>query len=280
MQKTASLASRWLLAAPGILVLMFLIGIAYLVIESVDMHDGWGMGNYAAFFARADYVAVLWRTIWISLIVTACSAVIGYPIAYAIANYRGNRNLLMLLVITPWLVSVVVRTYGWLVILGPKGTLNTLLLALGVIDTPLRLMFNTTGVVIGLVHVFCPFFIISVLSVLLYLDKSLHEASQTLSASPLRTFLDITLPLSLPGVLTGCMLVYLLSTGAIVTPLLLGGVRDSMLATQIYQDVLQVFDYPKAASMAIILLLTAFSLVLPLQWLERRIANRVSGMGV
>ncbi|CAB3906829.1 MULTISPECIES: ABC transporter permease [Achromobacter] len=269
-----------LLLPPAILILMFVTGIAYLVVESLRAGEGFGLGNFASFFARADYVAVLLRTIGIALVVTLFSVLVGYPIAYAISRYRGNRNLLMMLVITPWLVSVVVRTYGWVVILGPKGTLNSLLLSLGLIDTPMRLIFNMTGVVIGLVHVFCPFFIVSVLAVLLHLDRALDEASQTLSAGPVKTFMHVTLPLSLPGVITGAMLVYLLSTGAIVTPLLLGGVRDGMLATQIYQDVLQVFDYPKAASMAIVLLFAAFSLVIPLQWLERRVAARVSGMGV
>lgn len=268
-----------LLLPPAILILMFLTGIAYLAFESLRVGDGFGLGNFVRFFERADYVAVLLRTIWIALVVTFFSVLVGYPIAYAISRYRGNRNFLMMLVITPWLVSVVVRTYGWVVILGPKGTLNSLLLSLGVIDTPMRLIFNMTGVVIGLVHVFSPFFIVSVLAVLLHLDRALDEASQTLSAGPLKTFLHVTLPLSMPGVITGAMLVYLLSTGAIVTPLLLGGVRDGMLATQIYQDVLQVFDYPKAASMAIVLLCAAFSLVIPLQLLERRVAARVSGTG-
>ncbi|ADP18315.1 binding-protein-dependent transport system inner membrane component family protein 58 [Achromobacter xylosoxidans A8] len=268
-----------LLLPPAILILMFLTGIAYLAVESLRTADGFGLDNFVRFFERADYVAVLLRTIGIALVVTFFSVLVGYPIAYAISRYRGNRNFLMMLVITPWLVSVVVRTYGWVVILGPKGTLNSLLLSLGVIDTPMRLIFNMTGVVIGLVHVFSPFFIVSVLAVLLHLDRALDEASQTLAAGPLKTFLHVTLPLSLPGVITGAMLVYLLSTGAIVTPLLLGGVRDGMLATQIYQDVLQVFDYPKAASMAIVLLLAAFSLVIPLQLLERRVAARVSGTG-
>ncbi|AOB39827.1 ABC transporter permease [Bordetella parapertussis] len=268
-----------LLAPPALLVALFVVGVGYLVVESLHTGAGWGLDNFVRFFERPDYVAVLVRTIVIAVAVTACAALVGYPIAYAIARYRGNRNFLMMLVIMPWLVSVVVRTYGWMVILGPRGTLNSMLLSAGVIDTPLRLIFNMTGVVIGLVHVFCPFFIVSVLAVLLYLDRSLDEASQTLSAGPFKTFWHVTLPLSMPGVITGAMLVYLLSTGAIVTPLLLGGVRDGMLATQIYQDVLQVFDYPKAASMAVVLLLTAFTLVIPLQWLERRVAARVSGRG-
>ena len=269
-----------LLLPPAVLLVLFGIGIGYLLLESVRMADGWGLANFSAFFDRPDYIQLLLRTIRVALIVTVVCVFVGYPIALTIARYKGNRNFLMMLVITPWLVSVVVRTYGWVVILGPRGTLNSLLLWLGVIEAPLSLIFNSTGVVIGLVHVFCPFFIISVLSVLLYQDPCLEEASQTLGAGPLRTFVKVTLPISLPGVLSGMTLVYLMSTGAIVTPLLLGGVRDGLMATQIYQDVLQVFDYPKAASMALILVVTTFLAVLPVQWLERRIAVRVSGRGV
>lgn len=268
-----------LLLPPALLLVLFGIGIGHLLLESMRMSDGWGLANFAAFFDRSDYVQVLLRTVRVALTVTVVCVLVGYPIALTIARYKGNRNFLMMLVITPWLVSVVVRTYGWVVILGPRGTLNSLLLWLGVIDAPLSLIFNSTGVVIGLVHVFCPFFIISVLTVLLYQDSSLEEASQTLGAGPLSTFIKVTLPISLPGVLSGMTLVYLLSTGAIVTPLLLGGVRDGLMATQIYQDVLQVFDYPKAASMALILVVTAFAAVLPAQWLERRIAVSVSGRG-
>lgn len=268
----------WLLP-PGLMILLFLVGVSYLVIESLRQGAGFGLDNFSAFFQRADYIQVLYRTIWISCVVTVFCAVLGYPLALSISRYKGNRNFLMMLVIMPWLVSIVVRTYGWVVILGPRGSLNSILLHFGVIDRPLRMIFNQTGVVIGLVHVFVPFFIISVLTVLLYRDATLEEASQTLGAGPVRTFWNITAPLSLPGVLTGMMLVYLLSTGAIVTPLLLGGVRDGMLSTQIYQDVLQIFDYPKAASMAMILLLISFIVIIPFQILERRVAARVSGRG-
>jgi putative spermidine/putrescine transport system permease protein len=269
----------WLLLPPAVLLALFVIGMGYLVLESVRVEDGWALSNFSDFFARPDYVTVLVRTILVALTVTAVSTLIGYPMALAIARYKGNRNFLMMLVITPWLVSVVVRTYGWVVILGPRGSLNSFLLWAGLVESPLRLIFNATGVVIGLVHIFCPFLIISVLTVLLYQDASVEEASQTLGASPLQTFFKVTLPLSMPGVLSGMALVYLLSTGAIVTPLLLGGVRDGLLATQIYQDVLQVFDYPKAASMAMILVVAAFALVLPVQLLERRLAIKVSGRG-
>jgi len=267
------------LVPPGFMIALFLIGVSYLVVESLRQGSGFGLENFSAFFQRADYVRVLYRTIWISCVVTVCCAILGYPLAFAISRYRGNRNFLMMLVIMPWLVSIVVRTYGWVVILGPRGSLNSILLHLGLIERPLRMIFNQTGVVIGLVHVFIPFFIISVLTVLLYRDATLEEASQTLGAGPVRTFWNVTAPLSLPGVLTGMILVYLLSSGAIVTPLLLGGVRDGMLSTQIYQDVLQVFDYPKAASMAMILLLVSFVVIIPFQILERHVATRVSGRG-
>ncbi|MGE0719867.1 MAG: ABC transporter permease, partial [Alphaproteobacteria bacterium] len=136
---------------------------------------------------------------------------------------------------------------------------------------------NTTGVVIGLVHVFCPFMILAILAVFLQLERSQEEASMSLGAGPVETFWRVVLPLSLPGVISGVMLVYLMATGAIVTPLLLGGLRDRMLGTQIYQEMFQLFDFPKAATLAVILTATALLVVLPLQWLERRVSRNLAG---
>lgn len=130
---------------------------------------------------------------------TVVSLFISYPVAYFIARFQGRRDWLLVLILLPWLVSVVVRTYGWIVILGNRGLLNGFLGWLGVIDSPLRLLFNTTGVVIGLVHVFCPFMILAILAVFLQLERALEEASMSLGAGPLETFRRVVLPLSLPG---------------------------------------------------------------------------------
>jgi len=265
-----------LLLAPALALLaLFLGSVVQMVALSFDDGDGAGFRHYREFLARPDYVDTYIRTLKVSVLVTFYSLLIGYPIAYGIWRYRGNRNLLMILVVLPWLVSIVVRTYAWMVILGPRGVINETLAWLGVIDAPLRLMFNTTGVVIGLVHVLLPFMVISILSVLLHMDHRLEEASMSLGGGPLHTFVRVTLPLSLPGVIGGATLIYLMSTGAIVTPLLLGGIRERMIGTQIYQEVMQTFNFPKASTLAVLLLVGGLIAILPLQWLERRINRRM-----
>ena len=264
-----------LLAPAGILLLLFVLSVLQMIAVSFIDGGSFTLDHYRAFFARDDYIEIYLRTLGVSVVVTLISILIGYPIAYGMWRYRGNRNYLMILVILPWLVSIVVRTYGWMVILGPRGLINEFLKWTGMIETSVKLMFNTTGVIVGLVHVLVPFMIISILSVMLHLDRRLEEASMSLGGRPLYTFLRITLPLSLPGVISGAMLVYLMSTGAIVTPILLGGVRERMLGTQIYQEVLQTFNFPKASTLAFLLLLGGLAVILPIQWFERRINLRI-----
>lgn len=265
-----------LLLAPSLVLLaLFVASVGQMVSLSFRDGGGFGLQHYRAFFARPDYVATYFRTLQVAALVTFCSIAVGYPIAYAIWRYPGNRNLPMILVALPWLVSVVVRTYAWMVILGPRGVINETLAWLGVIDAPLKLMFNTTGIVIGLVHVLLPFMVISVLSVLVHLDRGLEEASMSLGGNHSFTFTRVVLPLSLPGVLGGATVIYLMSTGAIVTPLLLGGVHERMIGTQIYQEVMQTFNFPKASTLAVLLLVGALAVVLPMQWLEGRMSMRM-----
>lgn len=269
-----------LLLLPSLLLLgLFAVSVLQMIATSFVDEEGFTLALYREFLSRPDYHAIYLRTIIVSLLVTLFSILIGYPIAYAIWRYEGNRNHLMIMVILPWLVSIVVRTYGWMVILGPRGLINEFLAWVGVIESPLRLMFNTTGVVIGLVHVLVPFMIISILSVLLHLDRRLEEASMSLGGTPVYGFLRVTLPLSVPGIISGAMLVYLMSTGAIVTPILLGGVQERMVGTQLYQEVIQTFNFPKASMLAFLLLLSGIAVILPLQWLERRFAMPLRSEG-
>jgi putative spermidine/putrescine transport system permease protein len=259
---------------------LFIFGLLQLGWQSFFFDKQFGLGNYTSFFVRADYVAVLLYTIKIALVTTLICLVIGYSAAYVIARSSRWRNFLLIIVILPWLVSVVVRTYGWIVILGNRGTLNSLLMWTGLTDAPIRLLYNQTGVLIGLVHVFCPFMIISILTMLMHIDRSLEEASMSLGAGPIETFLRVVGPLSVPGVIAGSTIVFLLSTGAIVTPLLLGGPRNGMLSTQIYQDVFQLFNFPKAGAMAFLLMAISMLIVWPLQFIERRLTRRLRGSEV
>lgn len=274
------LFGRFGLLAPSlVLLLLFGFSVLKLIQLSLTVDGTLSFGNYVEFFARPDYIAIFLRTFWVSAAVTFFCILVGYPIAYGIWRYRGNRNYLLILVVMPWLVSIVVRTYGWMVILAPRGVINDVLAWTGLIHAPLRLMFNTTGVIIGLVHVLVPFMIIAVLSVMLQMERRLEEASMSLGGGRVYTFVHVTLPLSLPGVISGTMLIYLLSTGAIVTPILLGGIQERMIGTQIYQEVMQTFNFPKASTLAFLLLLGGLVVILPLQWLERRVSRMVGNEG-
>ncbi|KGM47784.1 ABC transporter permease [Pseudooceanicola atlanticus] len=274
-----SLRIALLLAPSGLLMCVFLYGLIRLIGSSLVTDGQIDLSYYEAIFSRADYVAMLGRTLRIAAMTTFFCLLLGFPTAYYVARYRGNRNFLLLMIIFPWLVSIVVRSYGWVVILGPRGLINGFLTWTGLIERPAKLMYNDFGVILGLVHVLLPFMIIAILSVLMQIPRNLEEASMSLGGRPSYSFRTVLLPLSLPGVLTGITLVYLMATGAIVTPLLLGGLGDTMLGTEIFQEVMHFFDYPKAAALATVLLITALAVVLPIQILERWVARRLSDGG-
>jgi putative spermidine/putrescine transport system permease protein len=268
-----------LLLLPGGLLALLLWGIARLAAASLVSEGNIGLNNYALFFARADYVLMLGRTMGVAALTTLISLALAYPVAYFISRYRGRRDLLLFLVILPWLVSLVVRTYGWIVLLGNRGVINGTLIWLGVTNEPVHLMFNTFGVLVGMVHVFCPFMIVALLGSFLHLDKSIEEAAMSLGAGPLTTFRRVVLPLTIPGVMSGTILVYLMATGAVVTPLMLGGVRDALLGTQIYHEVIDMFDLAKAATIAVVLTVAGLVVVLPLLWIERHVGRNLKMQG-
>jgi putative spermidine/putrescine transport system permease protein len=265
---------RRLLAIPMLLMIaIFLYGFVRIGFESFTPKGEFTLALYTEFLSEPVYVRVLVRTIWVAVVTTCLCLLLGYPVAMLLARSR-HRDLLLILLISPWLVSVVVRTFGWMILLGNRGVINLALKDLGMIDTPIKMMFNATGVIIGLVHVLVPLMVICVLSVLIQAEKQLEEAATSLGASPVQTFARVIWPLSLPGVYLGASLTLLTSTGAIVTPLLLGGLRDGMLGTQIYQEIFSMFNFPRAAALAIILLVISFLLVLPLLAHESRMRRK------
>ncbi|MDB5413426.1 MAG: transporter permease [Rubritepida sp.] len=258
----------------GLLIAAFTLSVAGLLWSSLS-HGGPAL--YAELLMDAGIQRVLWRTVWIAVVTTAISALLGYPLALFLAR-SPNRNLWLILVISPWLVSIVVRTFGWMVLLGNRGVINNALRNWGLLDAPIRMLFTPTAVLIGLVHVFLPFMVIAILSSLLMQDRKLEEAGRILGGTRWQTFTRVTLPLSMPGVIGGCSLVLLMATGAIVTPLLLGGLRDRMLGTQIYSEIFQIYNFDRATAMAVLLLVTALVLVAPLRLLEARIRHRLEGV--
>ncbi|RVT98639.1 ABC transporter permease [Rhodovarius crocodyli] len=264
--------NRLLLFAPmGLLIAGFALSVLGLLWSSL-IHGGAAL--YADLLTDPIILRVLWRTAWIAVVTTGLCAVLGYPLALFLAR-SPRRNLWLILVISPWLVSIVVRTFGWMVLLGNRGVINTSLRGWGIIDSPIRILFTPTAVIIGLVHVFIPFMVIAILSSLLQQDRRLEEAGRILGGTRWQTFRRVTLPLSMPGVTGGCSLVLLMAAGAIVTPLLLGGLRDRMLGTQIYSEIFQVYNFDRATAMAVLLLVLALLLVAPLRLLEARLRHRL-----
>jgi len=262
--------ARLALIAPILLLVgSFLWSLGGVVLSSFVADRAPSLALYGDLMSSAVTRGVILRTMWVAAAVTLLCVVLSYPVALFISRSR-HRNLLLVVVISPLLTSVVIRTFAWIVLLGSKGAINALLLSLGLLDAPVRIMFTPVAVVIGLTHIFMPFMIISILAVLQQQDGQLVEAGMSLGAGRLETFARVTLPLSLPGVLSGSSLVYMLCSGAIVTPLLLGGVRDRMLGTQIYEEIVELFDFRRAAGLAIVLFLSSIVVVIPMMWCETR----------
>jgi putative spermidine/putrescine transport system permease protein len=216
----------------------------------------WTLRTYVAFFSDPFTYRVVGASIGLALVVTALAVVIGYPLAYALhtrVRGRAARTALAVILFSPLLVSVVVRTYGWLILLANQGLVNTTLRSLGVIDEPLSLLFNQRGVVISLTHILLPFAIFPIYSVLGRLDATLKEAARDLGAGWWDTFLRVTLPLTMPGVVAGALICFTLALSAFVTPQLLGGGRVQVLPLTVYNSTVEI-NWPEGAVASLTLL--------------------------
>lgn len=211
------------------------------------------LDNYRQ-IAALYYVRLFGRTLQLSLVSTVICVVFGYPLAYVLARARPRMQTLgLFLLIMPLMVSTVIRLFGWIVILGRKGLINEALAALGL--DPVRLLYTDTAVVIGLVNIFMPFMVLPLMAAIERIPPNLEEAAQNLGANWYRMFAKTIVPLSLPGLISGCLLVYSLSLSAFVTPALLGSPRDRMVGQQIYDEVLVSFNWPIASALALALVL-------------------------
>ena len=221
------------------------------------------------------YLEVIWTTIRIGLWTTLVALVIGYPLAHWMARVKSRTGhaLLLMAVLAPMLTGIVVRTFAWMALLSDKGVINQTLLSLGLISQPLTMMYNETGIIIGLVHIYVPFMVLTLTGVIGRIDERLEQAAENLGASPLRTFVEVTLPLSLPGILAGSLLVFALAISAYVTPILLGGFQIMTLPILIYQQISANFNIGFAAALGMVLLLVSFVLVVA----YNRVLGLVSG---
>ena len=214
--------------------------------------------NYAKAFGDWFYLGVLLETVGLGIAVTVLTLVLGYPVAYFIARTRSHRrHLLLFLVISPLVVSIVIRSYGWMVLLGRAGTVNAVLLALGLVERPLPLMYNWFGVTVALTHVLLPFMILTLASVIEGIPESLEDTAAVLGAGWWPRFRHVLLPLSLEGIGAGVTLVFMLTIGSFVSILLLGGSDTLVLSLLIYQQVILLNNNFAAALGMLLLLLSA-----------------------
>jgi putative spermidine/putrescine transport system permease protein len=259
----------WILAAPVLLAMLFLIFVpsGRLLLLSFDNPDsdqvGFSLANYIDFARSSVSLQAMWRTIRICLYTTALSILAGYPVAYFMAKTRTRwRPLLLAIIVFPLLTSVVVRAYGWTVIMGRTGVVNLLLEELGLIDRPLSLIGSDVAIVVGVFHFVMPFMILSLTGVIQKIDPALEEAAYSLGANPLTVFVRIVLPLSVPGLISGALLVVSLSITVFAIPLLLGGGRTPVLTTLLYQYALFSFDWFKAATVSMVLMIIGITLII------------------
>ena len=244
----------FLLALPASLVLLvfFIVPMVYILVKTIVEN---GFADFVEFFTDPFYLDILWTTIRVSLISTFVSLVLGYPTAYFMARTKSRMKKVMIIIILfPFLVSAVVRSYGWMVLLGTKGLVNQLLTGLGLIENPLKMLNTEFAVIVGMIHLLIPYMVLALLGVLQSIDPNVEYAAYSLGANPLQTFAKVVFPLSTPGIISGCVLVFTMSMTSYVTPKLLGGSKFRMMATMVVQEINVSFDWGAAAAISYILL--------------------------
>ena len=250
--------NRWsLLVVPAIafLAIFFLAPLVLMGVRSLTDPADAGLSNYARFFAQEAYLRVLTNTFWIALISTVACLVVGYPFAYLMTVVPGRvAGLLLIAVLLPFWSSLLVRTFAWQVILRDTGIINRFLIDLGLITEPLALIRTTAGVILWMTHILLPFMVLPIYSVMRRIDPEYGRAAANLGASPASAFLRVFVPLSLSGVVAGCLLVFVLALGFYITPALLGGLRDQMISQLIVQQIQQRLDWGFGTAMSVLLM--------------------------
>lgn len=230
-----------------------------------------GLDQYAKFLFDPFNLGVLTDTIWLGLKATIVCLLLGYPIAYVYTQVsRRWQTLVMVLVIFPLLTSSVVRTFAWIVILGREGVVNTTLAKLALVSAPLSLLYTENGVVAALAQIWMPMMVLPLINSLLQIESSLIESSAALGAGPWRTFFKITLPLTMPGIVAGCLLVFTLSATAFVVQSLVGGGRLIYMPLYMYQQAVGLQNWPFAAAVSIVFLVTILVIVYFVAWISQR----------
>jgi putative spermidine/putrescine transport system permease protein len=213
---------------------------------------GLTLANFTALL-KPLYARVFLDTVWICFLTAASTLVVGYPLAYALVHIRNAfaKAIILIVVVTPLFLGEVVRTYSWIIVLGNNGFINSVLRGLGIIDQPIQFMFTTFGVVVALVHVTMPVMVIMLAAGLSHIDRDYQKAAASLGAGPVRAFLTVTLPLSMPGIVAGVTTAFAWTFSAFATPQLIGGGRVNMISNLVYQLGFASFNFPFAASLCV-----------------------------
>jgi len=260
MFQSRSTAFALVLPAVVFATAVFLVPVAMLLSESFRAGGGWSITAYTDFFSLPLNQVVFFRTFRLGITVTVVAAIIGYAAAFAIVSLKpGNKGRMIGLVVLPLMISPIARTYAWLVILGRTGIVNNAITGLGLSDEPLRILFTETAIFIGLLQLFLPLMIISLVSALENLPRDAVPAARVLGANWFQVFWKVILPLTREGLVIGGTLVFTGSLTAYITPAILGGLKVLMLETLLYQQVSLSNDYVSASVIALILIAMSFS---------------------
>ncbi|MEP3047471.1 MAG: ABC transporter permease [Roseibium sp.] len=270
----------WILLSPALIAigLLIFVPLLFIVVYSFWLRTasgaeqvGFYLDNWQEALTDPFYRDILLSTLRIAAITTIACAILGYPAAYFIARSRGNKALLLLLLMIPFWISYIIRTMSWINILGVSGAVNWVLLNLGVTSEPIQMLYNEPTVILGLVHFLLPFMVLNIYVALEGIDISLEDAACSLGSTRWQAFREVTLPLSLAGLAAGGLLCFVLSAGTYITPLVLGGPTDAMFANLVFEAIITQLNWPLGSALSLMLLAVLGALVL--------IYNRYLGMG-
>ncbi|UYV38116.1 ABC transporter permease [Rhodobacteraceae bacterium D3-12] len=256
---------------PGLLLVICLFVLPVGFVFQISLFDpSFALDHFERFFTRGPYLKILWNTLSLSGIVAFSCLLIGYPVAYFIVRQPPrSRPFLLFVILVPMWMSILARTYSWMVVLGQEGIINQMLLFIGFIDAPVQMLFTTGAVYVAMIQIMLPILIVTCVSSMTEIDQSLLRAARTMGASPRRAFREVFLPLSAEGAVTSTLIVFILSVGFFIVPALIGGRKDVLLANLISRQVTQT-NWGFAAAMAIIMLLAVLVIMLVVRLVSAR----------
>ena len=266
-----------LLAVPGLsfLAVIYALPLFLLLLKSFQIDGQFSVAEYITFFGDDFNMAVLWRTLRVACLTTLLALVIAYPTAIIMARAKGIwLSIFLIAMVLPMSVGVVVKAFAWSILFRTRGVLNDTLISLGITDAPIRMLFTETALIIGAANVFLPFMVLPIYAVLRQMDQRLPEAAASLGATPVFRFTNVTLPLSLPGVVAGCAFTFSLAISMYVIPSLIVGERQQTLSMLTARSFLFLRNEALGATISSILLIIAISVVLGSSWLASRLGAR------